>query len=63
MEAAEYADVLGCEPTPLFQSFWLTDEPADGAEVFSLMRTSDLGPDAYLDHFFDNGDEHQRVVE
>jgi hypothetical protein len=31
----------------------------DGAEVFSLMRTSDLPADEYVDRFFDTGDERQ----
>jgi len=30
-----------------------------GAEVFSLLRESDLEPDAYLDAFFDTGTERQ----
>jgi hypothetical protein len=58
VEAVAYAEVLGdCEPTGLFQSYWLFDEPGDGAEVFSLMRSSELEPDDYLDSFFDTGDE------
>ena len=35
----------------------------DGAEVFSLMRDSDLTPHEYLDHFFDTGDERQGPLE
>jgi len=34
---------------------------ADGAEVFSLMRDSDLKPSAYLNHFFDTGRERLRA--
>ncbi|ABS03669.1 hypothetical protein [Kineococcus radiotolerans] len=37
----------------LTQAYALPDEPGDGAEVFSLMRTSDLPPTVYLDRFFD----------
>ncbi|WP_380158344.1 hypothetical protein [Kineococcus sp. R86509] len=47
----------------LVQAYALFDEPVDGAEVFSLMRTSDLPPTAYLDRFFDTGQERQRDVD
>ncbi|WP_408896454.1 hypothetical protein ACJ5H2_16205 [Nocardioides sp. R1-1] len=57
-EAAEYAEgIEPCEVLPLFQSFTLFDEPRHRAELYSLMRVSDLEPDPYLDHFFDTGDE------
>jgi hypothetical protein len=36
--------------------------PADGCEIFSLVRRSDLAPDKYLDAFFDTGDEQQQVI-
>jgi hypothetical protein len=45
---------------PLFQSFRLSDPPADGAEVFSLIRRSALSADDYLAAFFDTGSELQR---
>jgi hypothetical protein len=35
------------------------DTLSDGAEVFSLMRASDLEPEAYIDRFFDTGLERQ----
>ncbi|RNL64326.1 DUF4288 domain-containing protein [Nocardioides marmoriginsengisoli] len=41
----------------LAQCFHLFDDPSDGAEIFSLMRDSELEPDDYLDTFFDSGDE------
>ena len=31
--------------------------------MFSLLRTSDLPPDDYLDRFFDTGDERQDALE
>ena len=31
-----------------------------GAEVFSLMRSSNLAPAGYLSRFFDDGSEHRR---
>jgi hypothetical protein len=46
----------------LAQSYRLVDEPSDGAELFSLVRESDLEPDAYLDAFFDTGSEDQRIL-
>lgn len=61
-EAAEYAEAVEdteIEYTGLAQCFHLFDEPADGAEIFSLMRDSSLAPEDYLDTFFDTGDEHQ----
>ena len=42
------------------QAFHLFEPPADGAEVFSLLRDSQLGPDEYLTTYFDTGDEHQQ---
>ena len=65
-EALEYAAGIEEGPdsyTGLAQCYRLGDEPGDGAEVFSLMRDSNLKPDAYLDRFFDTGAEHQGLVE
>ncbi len=62
-DAAEYADTLGAEYLGLAQSYELFDEPGDGAEVFSLLRDSELPDDAYLDAFVDTGGERQRDVE
>ncbi|MBL7630392.1 DUF4288 domain-containing protein [Frankia nepalensis] len=47
----------------LTQAYHLFDEPGDGAEVFSLIRDSALEPAAYLNRFFDTGDEHTRRTE
>lgn len=44
----------------LTQAFQLYDEPGHGAEIYSLMRDSELEPDPYLDAFFDTGHEHQQ---
>ena len=62
-EVAEYVD-LGDQPPlgtylGLAQCYHLFGGVGDGAEVFSLMRDSDLGAEAYLDRFFDTGAEHQ----
>lgn len=64
-EAASYAaETPGCEYLDLAQAFQLGVEGAvgDGDEVFSLIRDSDLDPDAYLDRFFDDGEEYQGEV-
>lgn len=58
-EAAEYVDGMNVEYVGFAQAFMLSDHPRDGAEVFSLMRDSDLEPDEYLDTFFSTGDERQ----
>jgi hypothetical protein len=64
-EALQYAAAIGDSPSTyigLAQSFRLSDELADGAEVFSLMRDSKLEPEEYLDTFFDVGTERQGTV-
>lgn len=61
-EAAEYVDGMNVEYVGLAQAFMLFDAPRDGAEVFSLMRDSDLEPDEYLDTFFSTGDEREGDV-
>jgi hypothetical protein len=61
-EAQEYAADED-EYLELAQAFRLFDEPEAGAEVFSLMRSSALGPDEYLDAFFDTGAERTQSDE
>lgn len=58
-EAEAYAFDTGSEFVGLAQAYVLADQPGHGAEVFSLMRHSDLDPDAYVDRFFDTGTERQ----
>lgn len=65
-EALEYAGTIDDSPSTyleLAQSYYLADEPGDGAEVYSLMRDSDLPPEEYLDTFFDTGSERQRAID
>jgi hypothetical protein len=53
----------GNEYLGLLQAYALPEQPGHGAEVFSLIRESALPADAYLDRFFDTGDERQQSVE
>jgi hypothetical protein len=60
-EARDYAAVLApAEYLGLAQSYRLSDAPADGVEVFSLLRDSELTPSDYLNAFFDTGSERQQ---
>jgi hypothetical protein len=64
-EASEYAATITDAPSKvlgLVQSYALYDEPGDGAEVFSLLRESDISPKEYIDAFFDTGAERQEPV-
>jgi hypothetical protein len=58
-EADTYAPDTDSEFVGLSQAYVLADQPRHGAEIFSLMRDSDLDPDAYVDHYFDTGTERQ----
>lgn len=61
-EAAEYADEVGRSYLGFAQAYRMFDELGHGAEVYSLMRDSELAPGAYLTSFFDTGDERQGTV-
>jgi hypothetical protein len=60
-EAAEYAEQVHLKYVGLAQAYLLSDPdpPTSGAEVFSLVRDSDLAPNDYLNRFFDTGRERQ----
>lgn len=59
-EARVYAQENGVEFLEYWQAFALSETvEANGVEVFSLLRESDLEPAAYLDTFFDTGAERQ----
>jgi len=60
-EASEYAAHVRVKHVGLAQAYLLgdPDPPTSGAEVFSLVRDSDLAPKEYLDRFFDTGRERQ----
>lgn len=61
-EAHEYArDTSSENDTTVYaglaQAYLLADDPEDGAEVYSLIRGSDVDTGDYLDAFFDTGTE------
>jgi hypothetical protein len=60
-EAWAYARENGHRYLELAQGYHLDTpgRPDSGDEVFSLLRDSPLDGEAYLDHFFDTGEEHQ----
>lgn len=65
VEALEYAAAIDDAPDTFLgfsQSYRLADVPADGAEIFSLMRDSDLDPSAYLSRYFDSGTERHHHI-
>jgi hypothetical protein len=58
-EATEYAgDLTRTRYLGLAQAYVLADEPGHGAEVFSLIRDSQLTPDVHLDAFGETGTEY-----
>ena len=60
-EALRYAKGGGNKYLGFIQSYCLFDDiEADGIEVFSLLRESDLSPKKYIDTHFDTGGEKQR---
>lgn len=63
VEAQEYAETLGDRYLGFAQGYHLSEDPGDGGEAFSLIRVSDLEPDAYLNRFFDSGAERQQHIE
>lgn len=67
-EAHAYAAALSTAPSRpteyvgLAQAYLLlVDKPGDGAEIFSLIRSSEAAPGAYLDAFFDSGAEREQT--
>lgn len=63
-EAIEYLKSSDFEYLRLAQAYDLrTDFIEDGTEVFSLIRSSPLGPEEYIERFFNTGSEAQRNIE
>lgn len=62
-DAEIFARDVEAEYLGLAQAYELSEAKLrSGAEVFSLMRESDLSPKKYLDRFFDTGDERQGQI-
>jgi hypothetical protein len=60
----QYAEHLGGIYVDFAQVYQLADDPTlQGAEVFSLLRSSSLPPGEYLSRFFDTGSECQRPIQ
>lgn len=58
-EARDYAAGEDVEYLGYVHVYHIYDaEPGDGTEVFSLMRTTDLPPEAYIEHYHDDGMEN-----
>ncbi|MGW1060372.1 hypothetical protein [Micromonospora rubida] len=61
-EAAEYTNEFDRRYLGFAQAYRMFDELGHGAEVYSLMRDSELPSDAYLTTFFDTGEERQGTL-
>jgi hypothetical protein len=59
-ESVDYATILDAKYIGLAQAYKIDGTPAQGTEVFSLIRRSDLAPREYLNAFFETGQEIQR---
>ena len=55
--------VVGGELLAFARVYRLAEFPADGAEVFSLMRDSDVEADEYLSTFFDTESGRPGTIE
>jgi hypothetical protein len=62
-DADGYASAVGSEYTGLAQSYWLEEDPGQGAVTFSLLRKSHLDADDYIDTFFDTGFEYADTLD
>jgi hypothetical protein len=64
VDAAEYCRALeNVQYLKYVDTFHLFEkEVADGAEIFSLMRTIEIDKDAYIDRFLDSGTERRELV-
>jgi hypothetical protein len=60
-DATDYATTVNARYLDLAQCS-KADVPEQGAEIFSLMRQSELDPSSYIDRFFATGDERQHRV-
>jgi hypothetical protein len=58
-EARAYSATISATYLGFAQAYRAADRPEPGAEVFSLSRDSRMQPGAYVDHFFDSGEQRQ----
>ena len=59
-EAARYAsEGSGFVYLEIAQAYHMVDRLREGAEVYSLLRESNLEPDEYIDRFFMTGSERE----
>lgn len=56
-EARKYESLTGAKYAGYSMTFHMYTDPAEGKEVFSIIRDSDLETDEYLDQFYDTGNE------
>ncbi|WP_067830543.1 hypothetical protein [Actinomadura kijaniata] len=61
-EARDYATACDGRYLELAQAYFIGGDESiiEGAEVFSLVRGSDLAADDYVTRYFDTGEERQR---
>jgi hypothetical protein len=62
-EVEDHARIVESEYVGLAQAYRLADQPGHGAEVFSLMRESQLDPETYIATFFSTGTEREGIVD
>ena len=63
LEAIEYAD-FHSEYLEFVNVYHLSDHILHhGSELYSTMRSSDLDPEDYIDHFHDSGFEHAETYD
>lgn len=62
-EARTYASDSGGEYLEYCQAYSLFEDiQSNAVEAFSLLRDSDLEPAAYVEAFFETGNEHERAA-
>jgi hypothetical protein len=63
-EAAEYVKGIDAQLVQVVDVYHLYEtEIGDGAEVYSLMRTTPLEPPEFVRHYFLDGTEHCREID
>jgi len=60
-EAKEYAKKNSVSYSGFCTSYQLPLQPGEGAEIYSIIRNSDLDPEQYLDEHYDTAEERAEV--